>query len=240
MRACDDHTVADTKMQLRSHLQNLIRRASQTPRSSCAVTRWLFHAKVVSRVHHDLWDATTLVLRAAVQRYVKDGYRVLDLGTGHIGVLAIYCASVRRVRVSAVDVNERFVENAARVAKASAVPHIEFSRSNWFSQVSGRFDLIFSNIPYVPTSQGEGRKGVAEFQEVWDGGKDGLAHARTILSGAAGFLTEQGRLLLGLNAFYVPRSATLALIDEVPGLELEDIVTSRWSPGEVYVIRPAS
>ncbi len=117
---------------------------------------------------------------------------------------------------------------------------IEFSRSNWFSDVSGQFDLIISNIPYVPTSRGEGRKDAAEFREVWDGGKDGLAHARTILHAAAGFLTTRGRMLLGLNALYVPRGETLALIEQVPGLELEDIVTSRWSPGEVYVIRPAS
>ncbi len=114
MRGGIDHTVADSKMQLRPYLQNLIRRASQIPRSSSAVTRWLFHAKVVRRVHHDLWDATTLVLRAAVQRYVQDSHRVLDLGTGHIGVLAIYCASFGRVKVTAVDINERFIENAVQ------------------------------------------------------------------------------------------------------------------------------
>jgi release factor glutamine methyltransferase len=232
--------VADSKMQLRLYLQNLIRRASQTPRSSAAVTRWLFHAKVVSRVHQDLWDATTIVLRTAIPRYVQDGQRVLDLGTGHIGVLAVYCASFGGVKITAVDINERFIENAVRVAAASAVDHIEFCRSNWFSGVSGQYDLIFSNIPYVPTSRGEGRQGVTEFREVWDGGTDGLSHARTILNQAAGFLTPRGRMLLGINALYVPRSATLALIEEVRGLELEDIVRSRWSPAEVYVIRPAS
>jgi methylase of polypeptide subunit release factors len=227
-------------MQLRPHLQSLIRRASQTLRSSALATGWLFRAKVKGRVHHDLWDATTLVLRTAIRRYVQDGHRVLDLGTGHIGVLAIYCASVRRVKVTAVDINQHFIENAERVATASTAQGIKFFRSNWFSDISGRFDIIVSNIPYVPTSQGEGRKDVTEFREVWDGGNDGLAHAKTILNEAAGFLNDRGRLLLGLNARYVPRSATLAVIQEAPGLELEDIVTSRWSPGEVYVIRLAS
>jgi len=238
VRGLEDHTVAEPKMQLRPYLQSPIRRASRILRSSAAVTRWLFHAKVKTRVHHDLWDATTVVLRTAVRRYVLNGHQVLDLGTGHIGVLAVYCASFRQVEVTAVDINERFIENAARVATASAVQGIEFSRSNWFSDISGQFDIILSNIPYVPTSQGEGRKDATEFREVWDGGKDGCAHAKTILGDAAKFLTGRGRLLLGLNALYVPRSATVALIQEAPGLELEDIVTSRWSPGEVYVIRP--
>ena len=227
-------------MQLRPHLRYVLRRASQTLRSSAAVTQWLFRAKVRSRVHHDLWDATTVVLRKAIQRYVSHGHHVLDLGTGHVGVLAVYCASIRETQVTAVDVNERFIENAARVAADSDAPHVSFSQSNWFSDVSGQFDIILSNVPYVPTSQGEGRKDATKFREVWDGGEDGLAHARTILRSAPAFLTDSGHVLLGLNAFYVPRSATVALIDATPGLELEDIVTSPWSPGEVYVLRRSS
>ena len=69
-----------------------------------------------------------------------------------------------------------------------------------------------------------------------DGGEDGLAHARTILNQAAGFLSDPGKLLLGLNTVYVPRDATLAVVAQTPDLELETIVTSRWSPGEVYVL----
>jgi methylase of polypeptide subunit release factors len=226
-------------MQLPPYLQDMLRRASRTLRSSAAVTHWLFHAKVTNRVHHDLWDATSIVLRMAIRQYVRDGHRVLDLGTGHIGVLAVYCAAIRQARVTAVDINERFLENAANVAAASGVHHIRFLRSDWFSEITGQYDVILSNIPYVPTSQGETRKDATEFREVWDGGEDGLMHARTILSQAAGFLTETGRVLLGLNAAYVPRRATVALIEAAPGLELEDIVVSRWSPGEVYVVRPS-
>lgn len=224
-------------MQLPPYVLHMLRRASQTLRSSEACTHWLFGVNVTSRVHHDLWDATTIVLRTAIRQYVHDGSRVLELGTGHIGVLAVYCASIAQSQVTAVDINQRFLENAARVAQASGAHHIRFLRSDWFSDVSERFDVIFSNLPYVPTTAGEGRKDATEFREVWDGGEDGLMHARTILNQAAGFLTDTGRLLLGLNTVYVPRNATLAVIEQAPGLELDTIVTSRWSPGEVYVLR---
>lgn len=224
-------------MQLRPHVQSVLRRASQILRTSGAFTRVLFHANATTRVHHDLWDATTVVLRTAIRQYVRDGHHVLELGTGHIGVLAVFCASIRHVQVTAVDINERFIENARKVAAASAAPQIRFHHSNWFSDVSGKFDIILSNLPYVPTRLGEGRPDATEFREVWDGGEDGLTHAKTILRDAPPFLTDSGRLLLGLNTVYVPRRATLAVLQQAPGLELEAIVTSRWSPGEVYVMR---
>ena len=44
----------------------------------------------------------------------------------------------------AVDVNEEYVENAQLIAAASYAPAIEFRQSDWFSNVDGVFDLIFS------------------------------------------------------------------------------------------------
>jgi methylase of polypeptide subunit release factors len=227
-------------MPLWSAAHRLIRGASGTVRSSSLVAKWLFHANVVNRSHDDLWDATTVVLRKALLKFVHDGQRVLDLGTGHIGVLAIFCASIRQVDVTAVDVNKSFLENAAQVAAASAVPPIRFLQSDWFSNVEGPFDVIFGNIPYIPTAARTHLDDVTTFTEVWDGGRDGLAHAVRILSDCRSFLSDGGRLLLGINTLYVPRSATLALIRETPGLRVVNIVTSRLSPSDVYVISPAS
>lgn len=214
----------------------LIRRASRLIRSSANATKWMFHAQVVSRVHDDLWDATTPVLRKALQQFLKDGQRVLDLGTGHIGVLAIFCAAIRDVDVIGVDINDRFLENAAKVAVASAAQRIRFHRSDWFSDVQGTFDLILSNIPYIPRNHH--LDDVTTFTEVWDGGRDGLAHAAKILHDCRKYLAPGGRLLLGINTLYVPRSATLARVREIPGLHVEDIIRSPLSPSDVYVITP--
>jgi methylase of polypeptide subunit release factors len=225
-------------MQHMSFAHRLMRSASRLARSSGCATKLLFHATVVSKVHDDLWDATTPVLRKALQRFLRDGQKVLDLGTGHIGVLAVYCATSCPVDVTAVDINEQFLENAAKVAKASAAHRVRFHWSDWFSEVQGTFDLIFSNIPYVPRTHHV--DDVTTFTEVWNGGRDGLAHAAKILHDCHAFLSPRGRLLLGINTLYVPRSATLACVREAPGLQLEDIITSRLSPSDVYVITHAS
>lgn len=215
---------------------NLMRAAARIRWMRLAVAGWHFHVDAVSFTHDHLWDGTSLVLRKAVRRYARTGYRVLDLGTGHLGLLAVYCALTCRVRAVAVDINEEYVENARIVAKASHAGEIDFRQSDWFSNVDGRFDLIFSNAPYVPTQIGHASEHGQIHRDIWDGGHDGMAHTRTILTKAGRFLKPEGLLLLGINTTYVPRIATLALIKASKELELRTVVESWISPSEVYVL----
>jgi methylase of polypeptide subunit release factors len=195
-----------------------------------------FEVDAVSLVHDHIWDGTSLVLRKAIRRYARDGQRVLDLGTGHLGLLAVYCARTHGVEMIAVDVNKEFVENARLVAVASNAPPIDFRQSDWFSNVDGTFDLIVGNVPYIPTEVGSAGDHVQTHIEIWNGGKDGLAHVRTILDTAPLFLRSKGLLLLGIDAAYVPRTETVRLIESSRGLGLMGIVTSWMSESEAYVI----
>jgi methylase of polypeptide subunit release factors len=201
-----------------------------------AVAGWHFGVDAVSILHDHIWDGTSLVLRKGIRRYSCDGQRVLDLGTGHVGLLAIYCALTHRVKLLAVDVSEEFVENARLVAAASQASIIEFRQSDWFSNVDGTFDLIFANVPYVPTDVGNTFQQTHEYPEIWDGGSDGLEHERRVISNVAHFLNHDGLLLLGIDTFFVPRAVTLALVKASPDLELREIIQSWVSRCEVYVI----
>jgi release factor glutamine methyltransferase len=206
--------------------------------------RWLrlaiagahFQVDAISLVHDHIWDCTSFVLRKGIRRYCQDGYRVLDLGTGHLGLLAVYCVRTHQVEMVAVDVNEEFVENARIVAHASFAPDIDFRQSDWFSNVDGTFDLIFGNVPYIPTEQGLSTQVEHEFPEIWDGGNDGLNHERTILGQVSSFLRPKGLLLLAIDTGYIPRATTRDLIDSSPALELREIIRSWISESEIYVI----
>ncbi len=211
------------------------RMARFTNLNSLAV-RSLFHVSLAGACHDHYWDETSLVMRKAIRAYVQDGDRVLDLGTGHLGLLAIYCAKIRNVQIQAVDITPEFVQNAEAVAEASGAHKIDFRRSDWFSNVSGTFDVVFSNVPYVPTGAGLQRKPGRAFREVRDGGEDGCMHARTILHQVRAFLSDRGRLLLGTNGLYVGISAMTDLIGQVGGLRLEAVVSSPWLPSNVYVV----
>ncbi|MFA6222260.1 MAG: class I SAM-dependent methyltransferase [Desulfomonilaceae bacterium] len=195
-----------------------------------------FQVDAVSFVHDHIFDSTSLLLRKGIRKYSQDGQRVLDLGTGHLGLLAVYCARSCGAQVLAVDVNEEFLENARIVARASAAEGIEFRRSDWFANVDGQFDLMFGNVPYVPADVGFDGAHSHDHPEIWNGGTDGLDSARVILKNAANFLSSNGKLLLGIDAYYVPRLLTIQLINDSTGLELKEIMRSWISKSEVYVI----
>ena len=200
------------------------------------LARYLFRVNVVTSVHHHLWDETSLVLRKAIDRYVDDGDRVLDLGTGQAGLLAIYCSTLRDVEIHAVDVNQEYLRNAQSVARANACESIRFSRSDWLSNVRGSFDLIWANIPYIPTDIGMRGPHRQCPRDVWDGGDDGFEHGRRILREVEYYLAPEGRFLLGVNTAYVPRRVTVSAVQEYSHLALYDVVSIWWLPSEVYVI----
>ncbi len=195
-----------------------------------------FQVDAVSFVHDHIFDCTSLLLRKGIRKYSQDGQRVLDLGTGHLGLLAVYCARSCRVNLLAVDVNEEFIENARIVARASAAEGIEFRRSDWFANVDGSFDLIFGNVPYVPADVGFAGAHSHEHPEIWNGGTDGLDSVRVILKTASHYLNANGVLLVGIDAGYVPRQQTFKLINNSDDLELKETMRSWISKSEVYVL----
>jgi methylase of polypeptide subunit release factors len=195
-----------------------------------------FGVDAVSLLHGHVWDATSLLLRKGIRRYAWGAQRALDLGTGHIGLLAVYCARAHGCDVVAVDVNEEFVKNARYVAMVNGVSGIDFRASDWFSNVDGTFDLIFGNVPYVPTEVGYGRFHDHSYPEIWNGGNDGLDHERSVLAEAGRYLNPDGSLLLGVDTRHIPRASTVALIETMPDLALKKIVKSWVSASEIYVI----
>ena len=75
------------------------------------------------------------------------GLHILDIGTGS-GCIAIYLKKETNCNVVAVDVSS----DALDVAKANASNNnvdIRFVCSNVFSNISGKFDVIISNPPYI-------------------------------------------------------------------------------------------
>ncbi|MBI5568799.1 MAG: class I SAM-dependent methyltransferase [Desulfomonile tiedjei] len=195
-----------------------------------------FHCDVVCYVHNHIFDDTSLILRKGIRHYARQGDRVLDLGTGHVGLLAVYCARAHGAQVVAVDVNQEFLENARLVARASQVPDIDFVQSDWFSRVEGTFDLIVGNIPYVPSDRRQFLRHVNDYPEVWDGGSGGTTQVRKVLTDVHRFLRPSGLFLMGLNVDCVPRDTILGLIDSSEHIELQTTLKSLISRSEVYVI----
>jgi release factor glutamine methyltransferase len=132
------------------------------------------------------------------------GARIVDLGTGS-GCLAVTLAHERRdADVTATDTSAAALAVARRNAARHGVgDRVDFRQTDWMADLTGPFDLIVSNPPYIPDSDlGTLPPEVRDHEPVaaLAGGPDGLDPARTVIAAAARRLTPGGWLLLEIGA----------------------------------------
>jgi release factor glutamine methyltransferase len=139
----------------------------------------------------------------ALEKRRTEQLSILDLGTG-AGIIAISLLSrLADARAVAVDLSADALATAARNAKLNGVgPRLHTLKSDWFDKVSGQFDLIISNPPYIRTAEiASLSPEVREHDPMaaLDGGEDGLAAYRLIAGQARGFLRAAGYLALEIG-----------------------------------------
>jgi ribosomal protein L3 glutamine methyltransferase len=142
-------------------------------------------------------DQRVIVPRSHIAFLLKDlpaPKTVLDLCTGS-GCLAVLAArAFPRARVTAADVSR----DALAVARKNIARHgIRLVESDLFNRLTGRFDLILTNPPYVPTVSM--KRLPAEYRHepalALGAGRHGLDIVRRILAAARDRLSENGVLL---------------------------------------------
>jgi release factor-specific protein-(glutamine-N5) methyltransferase len=132
----------------------------------------------------------------------EEGNNILDLCTGS-GAIAIAVSKElekadRHVTMVATDISE----DALALAKENAQENeadITFVQSDLFSRLRGRYDIIVSNPPYIPTADIEGlQREVKDFEprSALDGGADGLDFYRRIAAEATKYLNRGGMLIM--------------------------------------------
>ena len=145
---------------------------------------------------------TERVVEVALAHLADAPSRVLDLccGSGAIG-LAI-ASERKRATILATDVSSVALEVAAENRQKHELTNIKFLVSDLFTRVEGRFDLIVSNPPYIPSADIEGlMTDVCEFEPTLalDGGEDGLNFYRKIIEYAPQHLKSNGQLILEIG-----------------------------------------
>lgn len=115
--------------------------------------------------------------------------KVLDVGTGS-GIQAI-TASRTSEHVTSVDISEKAVKMAKKNAEANKAKNINFAVSNLFGNVSGLFDVIIFNPPYLPV-EGESRQ--------WAGGENGRQVIKRFASGIREHLKPGGLVLMVISS----------------------------------------
>lgn len=152
---------------------------------------------------------------------------IIDVGTGS-GAIALALASELDdlgrgdVDVIASDISQSALDVAARNRHALGLDgRVELVKSDLLDKVTGRFDLILANLPYLRTDQRHHSTASEPAQALY-AGTDGLDEYRRLLPQAAGHLAPGGVLACEID----PSQA-----DEMRGLLSEQI------QGDVAVLR---
>jgi release factor glutamine methyltransferase len=142
--------------------------------------------------------------------------RILDLGTGTGAIVLSLLKALPEASGVGSDISQDALDTACTNARELGVDS-RFSavQSSWFSAISGRFDIIVSNPPYIrsdiiPVLEPE----VRDFDPMaaLDGGPDGLDAYRAIAQGAEAFLNEGG--YIGLEIGFDQKEMVTAIFQD--------------------------
>ena len=172
-------------------------RVSGAPISKIIGKRLFFNSEFF--VNENVLDPrpeTEVVVSVALE---KNFSTVLDLGTG-TGCIVI---SLLKERPDVVGVSVDISKECLNVAKINAetngvLDRVKFIHSDWFSNVTSRFDLIVSNPPYIGLSElNDLSREVKNFDPkvALFGGRDGLNCYEAIFNDVSRFLNPGGRLI---------------------------------------------
>lgn len=133
-----------------------------------------------------------------VRRFVSDrgACRILDLGTGTGAICLALLDLVPGATGVGADVSQGALETAMRNADMNGLAgRFDVVESDWFAAVTGVFDIIVSNPPYIVHSVVETLDEEVRLHDpilALDGGDDGLDAYRAIAAGAADHLAQDG------------------------------------------------
>lgn len=153
---------------------------------------------------------------------------VLDLGTGSGCILLTLLSENTGATGQGIDCSEAAISVARGNATSLGLnERCELATSDWFSKVTGQFDLIVSNPPYI--SDDEMTALAADVRD-WEPlialtpGGDGLAAYRKIAAAAMAHLTVGGRLIVEIGSTQAAEVQALFLAAGFNGITcLQDI-----------------
>jgi release factor glutamine methyltransferase len=153
-------------------------------------------------------DSETLI-EAALASWPRkpdraEGGRLLDLGTGSGCLLLALLHETPHCSGVGVDIDPAALACArANAAALGMIRRAAFICGDWLAPVSGFFDMIISNPPYVTSDAiGDLQAEVREHDPrlALDGGEDGLSCYRRIIAGLPPIMNTGGIVLLEIGA----------------------------------------
>lgn len=154
---------------------------------------------------------------------VSRAIRIADIGTGSGAILLALLSELPNATGIGTDISaEALATASANAQQLGFADRASFVQCNYAAALSGRFDLIVSNPPYIRSADIETLdRDVREYDphRALDGGLDGLDAYREILPQAAALLAADGGLIVEVGH---DQSAEVSQMMRMAGLTLRE------------------
>lgn len=158
---------------------------------------------------------TELSLEYVIDKVKKENLTdVLELGAGS-GAFSISLGLETDANIRACDISKAALE-VCKINQKNFSSKCKFFESDLFSSIKGKFDLIYSNPPYIKSKDIENLQvEVKDFEPrlALDGGSDGLHFYRKIIANAKKYLKDVGYLVFEIG-FDQARDVEVLLLKE--------------------------
>jgi release factor glutamine methyltransferase len=193
---------ADAVILFQKHLK---RRLAHEPISRILGTREFYGREfLVTPAVLDPRADTEALIELVLELLKPEHRQILDLGTGSGAIAVSLVAERQQLSGTAVDLSAAALDVAKQNARINSVAErMTFHQGSWFSGLSGVYDVIASNPPYIGHSDiaGLGEE-VRNYDPhlALDGGVDGLQAYRAIAADTSSFLKQAGFVAVEIGA----------------------------------------
>lgn len=167
---------------------------------------------LIPRPETEYWSEQAIEKIKQRQAKEKDSrVKILDLfsGSGCIGIAVLKCVENSEVIFS--DKSEKSIKQIKKNIKinlsvfaSKKTKTFMAIKSDVFKQISGKFDYIFANPPYIPkTKKNKIHKSVLGYEPkcALFGGKDGIFYIKKFLKEAMNYLNFEGKIFMEFDCF---------------------------------------
>ncbi len=131
----------------------------------------------------------------------KQEIEILDIGTGSGAIALTLAKQIQNSNVIGIDISLSALCAAIKNRNLNKIKNVLFLKSDLFSCVYKKFDIIISNPPYVLSKEMKTlpKNVLFEPKIALDGGEDGLDYYRKIISRAYQYLNSNGFLIFEIH-----------------------------------------
>ncbi|MDP8238619.1 MAG: class I SAM-dependent methyltransferase [Candidatus Hatepunaea meridiana] len=168
---------------------------------------------------------------------LRKGCSLLDIGTGYVGVLAIFAKlHIECKEVHAVDYIPEIISSAKRNGDSLKLD-IKFYYSNLFDNINERFDMIVFNAPYIDIENTQSKFIIRDkiSERRFSGGKGGGETITRFLEYAPTYLTKEGVVVLGVTHYHISKDTIHYIISNSP-FEFRNCIKIAILPGSAYLL----